>query len=77
MVILPSKKTTDGRVKENNEVDFTAPNFNNVVSPYMHGTAYWSAGQLKEFLSEHVVSRDCRDVKRILFYCEPFHYDVQ
>ncbi len=44
MVILPSKKTTDGRVKENNEVDFTAPNFNNVVSPYMHGTAYWSAG---------------------------------
>lgn len=66
-----------GTINPSNEVNFTAPNFNNVVSLYTHGTTYWSAEQFTEFLSERVVSRDRRDIERILFRCGLSHYDVQ
>lgn len=69
--------TVIGTINPSNEVNFTAPNFNNVVSLYTHGTTYWSAEQFTEFLSERVVSRDRRDIERILFRCGLSHYDVQ
>ena len=55
---------------------FAAPNYNEVVELYTHGTVQWSPEQFVEFLSERVVSRDRRDIEKILFRCRLSHYDV-
>ncbi|MDL2217793.1 helix-turn-helix domain-containing protein [Christensenellaceae bacterium OttesenSCG-928-M15] len=59
-----------------NTVNFTQPDYNEVVSLYTHGQRRWSAEQYTEFLSERVVSRDRRDIERILFRCGLSQYDV-
>ena len=57
-------------------VSFTAPNYNGIVSLYTHGLPSWTPEHFTEFLSERVVSRDRRDIERILFRCGLSHYDV-
>lgn len=66
-----------GQIDKANAVRFVAPNYNEVVSLYTHGAATWTPEQFTDFLAERVVSRDRRDIERILFRCGLSHYDVQ
>ena len=68
--------TIIGTVSASNEVTFTAPAYNDVVELYTHGAENWTPEQFTDFLSERVVSRDRRDIERILFRCGLLHYDV-
>ena len=65
-----------GTVDAANAVCFTAPEYNKVVTLYTHGVGHWSPEQFAAFLSERVVSRDRRDIEKILFRCGLSHYDV-
>jgi len=65
-----------GVIDGTNAVTFTAPNYNEVVSLYTKSADKWTQEQFHEFLSERVVSRDRRDIERILFRCGLSHYDV-
>ncbi|MDR3314376.1 MAG: hypothetical protein LBS96_07970 [Oscillospiraceae bacterium] len=65
-----------GTIDGTNAVRFVAPAYNEVVALYTHGGAGWSPEQFVEFLSERVVSRDRRDIERILFRCGLSNYDV-
>lgn len=57
-------------------VEFLNPNYNEVVTLYTKGCKKWSRDQFVEFLSERIVSRDRRDIERILFRCGLSTYDV-
>ena len=57
-------------------VTFTRPAYNDVVSLYTHRSKRWTPEQFSEFLLERIVSRDRRDIERILFRCGLSHYDV-
>ena len=63
-------------IDDANTVTFTSPDYNNVVALYTRGATSWTQEQFNEFLSERVVSRDRRDIERILFRCGLSHYDV-
>jgi hypothetical protein len=65
-----------GTIDASNSVSFALPEFNEVVSLYTCGNDSWSPEQFAEFLSERVVSRDRRDIEKILFRCGLSHYDV-
>ncbi len=65
-----------GTIDNKNAVSFTDSDYNEVVSLYAHGETKWSPEQFAEFLSERVVSRDRRDIERILFRCGLSSYDV-
>jgi len=55
-----------GVIDNNNTVSFTAPEFNEVLALYTHGRSKWAPEEFNEFLAERVVSRDRRDIERIL-----------
>ena len=65
-----------GVIDNANAVAFTAPEYNEVVALYTKGATAWTREQFHEFLSERLVSRDRRDIERILFRCGLSHYDV-
>ena len=65
-----------GTVDAANSVRFNFPEFNEIVAVYTRGYNCWTPEQFTEFLSERVVSRDRRDIERILFRCGLSHYDV-
>jgi len=65
-----------GIVDDINSVTFTSPHYNELVSLYTKGASKWTSEQFHEFMSERVVSRDRRDIERILFRCGLSHYDV-
>ena len=65
-----------GTIDNMNAVTFTEPEYNEVVSLYTGGVKKWSPEQLTDFLSERVVSRDRRDIEKILFRCGLSYYDV-
>lgn len=65
-----------GVIDKTNAVEFTAASYNEVISLYTHRMDGWTPEQFGEFLSERVVSRDRRDIERILFRCGLSHYDV-
>ena len=65
-----------GMIDKMNTVTFTKPEYNDVVSLYTKGSKKWSPEQFLDFLSERVVSRDRRDIEKILFRCGLSHYDV-
>jgi tRNA(Ile)-lysidine synthase TilS/MesJ len=65
-----------GKIDYTNSVYFIAPNYNEVISIYTNGQVAWTPEQFTEFLSERVVSRDRRDIEKILFRCGLSHYDV-
>jgi len=65
-----------GTIDASNAVTFTAPDYNEVVSLYTKGATTWTSEQFHDFLAERVVSRDRRDIERILFRCGLSHYDV-
>ena len=66
-----------GVIGKNNAVSFTAPEYNEVVSIYTGGQSEWAPEVFNEFLTERVVSRDRRDIERILFRMGLSCYDVQ
>ena len=65
-----------GIIDASNAVKFTAADYNEVVSFYTKGASGWMPEQFSEFLSERIVSRDRRDIERILFRCGLSNYDV-
>jgi excisionase family DNA binding protein len=79
-----------GTIDSTNAVHFVAPTYNEVVKIYTESATeeeprsgklgpasrWWSPEQFAEFLSERVVSRDRRDIERILFRCGLSNYDV-
>jgi excisionase family DNA binding protein len=65
-----------GTIDSINAVSFTNPEYNKVVSLYTRGLKGWTPKQFTEFLSERIVSRDRRDIEKILFRCGLSHYDV-
>jgi len=73
---LKWENTVVGTIDAMNNLSFTKPNFNEVVSLYTNGAKIWTPEQFHEFLSERVVSRERRDIERILFRCGLSHYDV-
>lgn len=68
--------TTVGLIDESYCVSFIKPDYNDVVTLYTHSQKQWSHEQFTAFLSERVVSRDRRDIERILFRCGLSSYDV-
>lgn len=67
---------TIGIIDENYSVRFIKPDYNEVVSLYTRGSKGWTYEQFAGFLSERVVSRDRRDIEKILFRCGFSVYDV-
>ena len=65
-----------GIIDEQYNVKFLYPRFNEVVSVYTGGRNSWSHDEFVSFLSERVVSRERRDIERILFRCGLSNYDV-
>ena len=65
-----------GTIDNMNAITFTKPEYNKVVSLYLGGAKKWTPEQFSEFLSERVVSRDRRDIEKLLFRCGLSHYDV-
>ena len=65
-----------GMIDNTNAIKFENAHYNDVVSLYTKGVTNWTPEQFNEFLSERVVSRDRRDIERILFHCGLSHYDV-
>jgi len=65
-----------GVIAKNNAVTFTAPEFNEVIALYTRGRSKWQAEEFNEFLAERVVSRDRRDIERLLFRMGLSQYDV-
>jgi len=65
-----------GTIDATNSVNFIQPDHNEVVAMYTKQAKSWTSEQFAEFLSERLVSRDRRDIERILFRCGLSHYDV-
>jgi excisionase family DNA binding protein len=65
-----------GNIESSNAVEFTAAEYNEVVTLYTRGAPSWTPEQFNEFLSERIVSRDRRDIERILFRCGLLNYDT-
>ena len=65
-----------GTIDNTNAVTFPNPDYNEVVALYTCGAKAWTPEQLGEFLSERLVSRDRRDIEKVLFHCGLSHYDV-
>lgn len=63
-------------ISTQNNVVFQQPEYNDVVALYTHGKSQWTPEQFTEFLAERVVSRDRRDIEKILFRCGISSYDV-
>ncbi len=68
--------TVIGLIDESFNVRFVSPAHNEVVSLYTKGRDKWTREQFTGFLSERVVSRDRRDIEKILFRRGLSTYDV-
>ena len=73
---LKWENETIGTIDDTNAVSFAMPDYNEVVALYTREEESWTPEQFIEFLSERIVSRDRRDIERILFRCGLSHYDV-
>ena len=73
---LKWENITIGVIGKNNSVFFTVPQLNEVVALYTLGRTKWLPEEFNEFLAERIVSRDRRDIERILFRMGLSQYDV-
>ena len=73
---LKWENDTIGVIDEYNNVNFTKPQYNSVVELYTRGATHWSPYRFIEFVSERVVSRERRDIEKILFRCGLSEYNV-
>jgi len=76
MRFLKWDNDTIGAIDAAGGVAFARPDYNAVVALYTRGAKTWTPEQFAEFLTERVVSRDRRDIERILFRCGLSHYDT-
>lgn len=58
------------------EVKILNPHLNPTVERLFHGKSIFSAEEWHGFLSDRIVSKDRRDIEKILFYCGLSRYDV-
>jgi len=65
-----------GTIDAASSVKFTNSDYNDVVAMYTRLAESWTSEQFSEFLSERLVSRDRRDIERILFRSGLSRYDV-
>ena len=65
-----------GTIGRNNDVSFTMPEYNEVVTLYTRGRKKWTSDEWSDFLAERIVSRDRRDIERIMFRLGLSQYDV-
>lgn len=65
-----------GLIDDRYNVRFLYPDYNKVLSVYTGGRSAWTHDEFVSFLSERIVSRDRRDIERILFRCGLSSYDV-
>ena len=65
-----------GVIDETGAVTFTAPEFNEIVTMYTCKRPKWSPEEFTDFLSERIMSRDRRDIERLLFRMGLSRYDV-
>ena len=65
-----------GQISDDYRVWFTRPNYNRVVEAYTHGERTWDRERFESFLQERTVSRDRRDIEKILFRCGLSSYDT-
>jgi hypothetical protein len=68
--------TVIGLVDETNAVRFTAPGHNETVRLYTRGRSAWTSGEFGAFLAGRLVSRERRDIERLLFRMGLSRYDV-
>ena len=68
--------TTIGTIDSSYAVKFLLPNYNDIVSLSTHGKNEWTSEEFSSFLSGRIISRDRRDIERILFRCGLSYYDV-
>ena len=73
---LKWENTVIGIIDDRYNVKFIRPDFNEVVSLYTGGKSSWTHDEFVSFLSERIVSRERRDIERILFRCGLSNYDV-
>jgi hypothetical protein len=65
-----------GTIDRDWNLRFTVPDYNNVISLYTKSGAEWSSRQFYGFLEDRIVSKDRRDIERILFRLGLSAYDV-
>ena len=58
-------------------INWIEPKYNSVVNMYTHGAKHWTSEQFNEFLLDRIVSRERRDIEKILFRCGLSNYDVR
>lgn len=58
-----------GMIYDDYSVRFTKPELNGTVRMYTGGRDRWSRDEFEEFLRGRIVSRDRRDIEKILFRC--------
>jgi hypothetical protein len=68
--------TVIGLIDEANAVRFTAPCHNETVRLYTRGRSAWTSGEFGAFLAGRLVSRERRDIERLLFRMGLSRYDV-
>lgn len=68
--------TIIGIIDNKNSVSFIQPKYNDVVSLYTNDQEKWSLDRFTEFLSERMISKDRKDIEKILFRLRLSHYDV-
>jgi hypothetical protein len=67
---------TIGLIHGDNSVTFTAPCYNEVVRLYTHGERSWSPEEFTAFLAARIISRERRDIEKILFRLGLSQYKV-
>ena len=65
-----------GIIGKNNDVSFKLPDHNDLVSLYTRGRTRWSSDEWSDFLAERIISRDRRDIEKIMFRIGLSQYDV-
>ncbi|MEG2260314.1 MAG: hypothetical protein RSB68_01350, partial [Raoultibacter sp.] len=67
---------TVGIVDDSNGVHLIKPDYNNAVRAIFNGEEFLSPQTWQNFLEDRIVSRQRRDINKILFYFGLSAYDV-
>ena len=65
-----------GFADEDFNVHFTQPLYNAAVTMHTRGKSHWSRFRFESFLADRIVSRDRRDIEKILFRLGLSSYDI-
>ncbi|GHU09704.1 hypothetical protein FACS1894151_08010 [Spirochaetia bacterium] len=67
---------TIGLIHEDNSVTFSNPCYNQVVRLYTQGETAWDSEKFTAFLAARIISRERRDIEKILFRLGLTRYNV-